>query len=253
MKRWTTSVVLGLVLLVAGASHAQTPADAALLQQILEAQDTSGRGASSVGTMVMRIRTSNWERALTLKVWSEGTTKTLVVIEAPAKEKGTATLKVDQNIWNYLPKVDRTVKIPGSMMSSSWMGSHLSNDDLVRESRFAEHFRCTFAEKPAGAQGRYVIDCIPKPNAPVVWGKVRIRARAEDKLAEEITYYDEKNALARTVAFSDFAVVAGRKMARVMRTRPADKPDEFTELQFVQMAFDVKHSEQTFTLQALKR
>ncbi|MEW5851771.1 MAG: outer membrane lipoprotein-sorting protein [Myxococcota bacterium] len=225
------------------------------LAEILRIQDESARGSSSVGTMTMRIKTAQWERTLTLKTWSQGTNKTLVRIEAPAKEKGTATLKVDGDIWNYLPKVDRTIKVPGSMMSASWMGSHFSNDDLVRESRFTDHFTCQFLQKadPAAGRHHHVVECTPRPTAPVVWGKVQLRVRAEDKLADQVTYYDEKGALVRTMTFSGFDVVGGRKMARRMQLTVADRPNELTEIHYDEITFDVKHPEQTFTLQALKR
>ena len=36
----------------------------------------------------------------------------MITILEPAKEAGTVTLKVDNNIWNYLPKVDSVMKVP---------------------------------------------------------------------------------------------------------------------------------------------
>ncbi|MFH1809418.1 MAG: outer membrane lipoprotein-sorting protein [Pseudomonadota bacterium] len=248
-----------VAILLGGSLLTETEAQAAAAQEptieeLLRTQDDATRGASSEGTMTMKVKTARWERALTMKMWSEGTEKTLIRIEAPAKEKGTSTLKVEDNIWNYLPKVDRTIKVPASMMSGAWMGSHFTNDDLVRESRYSEDFTCAFEKKPDGkSQTHWVIACTPKPDAPVVWGKIVMHVRAEDRLADRVDYLDEKGALVRTITFSDFGEVSGRRMAKHMKMVPADKPDEYTEMTYDSIAFDVKLPPSTFTLQALKR
>lgn len=260
MTRHLSALVAG-ALLAAGlpgapalaAQAADAGEEELTVTDLLRVQDDATRGASSRGTMTMRVKTARWERSLTLKMWTKGTEKTLMRIESPAKERGTSTLKVDKNIWNYLPKVDRTIKVPASMMSGSWMGSHFTNDDLVQESRYSEDFDCKFLEKPQDAKGKYRVECTPKPDAPVVWGKVVLQARAEDKLADEITFFDEAGKLVRTMTMSDFAELGGRKLARRMRLEPADKSGEYTEVVYEEMAFDVDLPEHTFTLQALKR
>ncbi|MEQ3623625.1 MAG: outer membrane lipoprotein-sorting protein [Marinobacter sp.] len=53
---------------------------------------------------------------------------------------GVGSLRIDDAMWNYLPKVDRTIKIPPSMMLQPWMGSNFSNDDLVKESSFVDDY-----------------------------------------------------------------------------------------------------------------
>jgi len=230
------------------------PAAEPTVEELLNRTDDLMRGRSSAGTVTMHVKTARWDRQLTLKSWSKGTDKTLIVIEAPAKEKGTATLKVDQDIWNYLPKVDRTIKVPASMMSGSWMGSHFTNDDLVKESRFVDDFSCTVAARPKdNPQQQYVIECIPKPNAAVVWGKVVAKVRGSDRLPEQIAYFDEKGALVRTMLYDDIKTLGGRTLPTHMKLVPADKPDEFTEISYGDLKFDIELPDATFTLQALKR
>ncbi len=98
------------------------------------------RSESSVATAELAIIRPRSERRPTMKIWTRGTEKTLVIIQDPPREKGTATLKVDDNLWNYLPRIKRTIRIPPSMMLSSWIGSHFTNDDLVRESSHSEDY-----------------------------------------------------------------------------------------------------------------
>jgi hypothetical protein len=211
------------------------------------------RGASSRGTMTMRIQSTRWKRELQMQVRSKGTDRTLIQILAPPKEKGTATLKVEKNIWHYLPKVDRTIKVPASMMSAAWMGSHFTNDDLVRESRYEADYECDYEQLPEDADGHFLIACIPKPDAPVVWGRVEISVRASDELADEIRFLDEKGTLRRTILYENIGDLGGKRLPRRIRVVPADKPGELTEIVYEDMEFDVDLPDRTFSLQSLRR
>ncbi|MCK4305000.1 MAG: outer membrane lipoprotein-sorting protein [Candidatus Eisenbacteria sp.] len=79
----------------------------------------------------MEIVTPHWQRTLVMKVWTEGMDKTFIRILAPRKEKGVGTLRIGNEMWNYLPKTNKVMKISPSMMMGSWMGSDFTNDDLV--------------------------------------------------------------------------------------------------------------------------
>ena len=223
-------------------------------EELLNRTDDVQRGESSHGTVTMNVKTDRWDRSLTMEMWTEGEDKSLIVIRSPAKEAGMATLKVDDNIWNYLPKVDRTMKVPASMMSGSWMGSHFSNDDLVKESRMADDYTFAFTHKPSdGDANEYVIECTPKPDAPVVWGKVVVTVDGETELPTEITYWDEKGELKRTMTFDDVKDLDGRQIPCRMKLVPADEPEEYTEVLYDDIEFDIEIPPETFTLQALKQ
>jgi len=245
------ALVLGMVLIGPGA---QAGDEADLARELLEGTDDMHRGESSHATMTMHVKTSRYERSMTMEAWSQGEEKSLMIIRSPAKEAGTATLKVDNNIWNYLPKVDRTMKVPAGMMGGSWMGSHFTNDDLIKESRMADDYTYSITERPkSDAEGDWVIQLTPKPDAPVVWGKVVVTIRAIDRLATSITYWDEKNVLKRTMAFEDIKPMGGRTIASRMRLIPEDKPGEFTEIIYENLEFNVEIPASKFTIQGLKK
>ncbi len=245
------TLLLTLMLLgTAAPSIAQeTEAD---IEKLLRGTDDVARGQRSIATMQMHVKTKRYERTMEMKAWSEGTEKSLIRILSPAKDAGVTTLKVGENLWNYLPKVDRTMKVPSGMMSGKWMGSHLSNDDLVRESRLSEDFTWTVDERPQGGQGQWRITLVPKPDAAVVWGKV-VATIGADELPRKIEYFDEQGALVRTMSWSDIKEVDGRTMPTKMRIEPADDPGEFTEVTYADIDFDADIPEGTFSLQSLKR
>ena len=244
------AIALFLALFLALPARAETLTP----KQILNRVDDLFRGKSSLGHLTMAIVTANWQRTLELEFWSEGKDKSLIRILAPEKEKGTATLRVGNEIWNYLPKVNRTIKLPSSMMSSSWMGSHFTNDDLVKESRMADDytFNITFNGEKDG-QSITEITCIPKPEAAIVWGKVLVTVRNSDYLPLNTKYYDEDMKLARTMVFSDIGELGGRNLPRVMTVLPTDKPGEKTEVTYQKLTFDPKLPADTFSLRSLTR
>ncbi|MDG1483191.1 MAG: outer membrane lipoprotein-sorting protein [Myxococcota bacterium] len=237
-------------LLIALLLTASAPALAAepSIEELLDATDDINRGESSITTIEMQVKTARYERTMSMQAWSRGEENSLIRILSPAKDAGTTTLKVGEDMWNYLPKVDRTMKIPQGMMSGSWMGSHFSNDDLVKSNRLADEF--TYVNEGL-VDGVYTIVCTAKPDAPVVWGKVVVKVRA-DKIPVEVAYYDEDGTLARTMAFSDVRDFDGRMVPATMTLIPADKPEEFTRITTVEADFEVEIDDRIFTLQALK-
>jgi len=222
--------------------------------EILDRVDDLFRGAQSTAKMEMTVTTENWTRTLSMEAWSKGKDKALVRILSPKKERGTATLRSGKEIWNYLPKVKRTIKLPSSMMSGSWMGSHFTNDDLVKESRFAEDytFQVTFRGK-RGAEQLVEIDCRPKPSAAVVWGKVLVEVEASSYLPVRVRYYSEDMKLARTVTFGKNQKFGSRTLPSIMTAVPADKPKESTRIVYQSIDFDTAVPDGMFSLRELQR
>ena len=110
------------------------------VRALIEEIDQLYRSESSYAVFEMEIVTPHYQRTLAMEAWSLGTKKTLIRINAPRKEKGVSTLRIDNEMWNYLPKTDRVIRIPPSMMMSSWMGSDFTNDDLVQEFSLFEDY-----------------------------------------------------------------------------------------------------------------
>lgn len=235
------------------AAAAAIPAHAQTARDIIDRVDRLMRGASSHGTVEMRITTEHWSRSLRMEVWSLGTKYSLVRVTAPAREAGTATLKADQEVWNYLPRVDRTIKVPPSLMMGSWMGSHFTNDDLVKESRMIDDYdiEISFDGERDGVEV-WEFALTPTPDAPVVWGRVEEQVRKEDLMPTWVRYYDEDGSLVRTMTFSDYKRMGGRLVPGEMLVVPTDAPDESTALIYHELAFDVGLDTDFFSLRNLR-
>jgi outer membrane lipoprotein-sorting protein len=229
---------------------------AASAKEILEKVDDLWRGESSFAEMTMDVRTEHYERSMKLKAWSLGKEQSLFVITYPPKDRGVATLKTGQDIWNYLPRVNRVIRVPTSMMMANWMGSHFTNDDLVKESRLSEDYESEITfEGARGGEGPevYEITLIPKPEAPVVWGRIEFTILKEELMPLEGLYYDEDNILVRTMAFSDVREMAGRMIPAVMTLIPEDKPEERTVITYGTLEIGLDLTEDFFSRQTLTR
>ncbi|MDY0060967.1 MAG: outer membrane lipoprotein-sorting protein [Myxococcota bacterium] len=223
-------------------------------QTILDRVDDLYRGRSSHGRLAMKVVTEHWTRELKLEFWGQGKDHSLIRILSPAKEKGTATLKAGRDLWNYLPKVRRVIKLPSSMMGGSWMGSHFTNDDLVKESRMADDYDSTIAFT-GERDGAEVIEIVglPRADAAVVWGKVQVTVRRADLLPLQVLFFDEDLALTRTMTFSGIRRLGERELPTIVRMVPVDKPGEVTEMVYEEIHFDLDLPADLFTLRSLER
>src|SRR5579862_5545869 len=162
-----------------------------------QAQATVGRVASlfssksSIATVKMQISNEDGQRDLSMKIWSLGD-KVLVQIISPQDEAGTAILKEGSDIRYYLPKSNRTVRIPASMAMTSWMGSDFTIDDLVKEPFLTRDYTiATSFEGQRGGVAVYEYTLTPKPDAAVVWGKIVLQFRQADSVPTWQGYYSE--------------------------------------------------------------
>jgi len=252
------AVTLGLVLALAwlGVAWAApaVAAEAPDVQAIMRRIDRLWRGDTSHAVMTMVVRTRHYERNMTMEAWSRGKDESLVQIEAPVKDRGVATLKVGQNIWNYFPKINRVTKVPPSMMMGSWMGSHFTNDDLVKESSYEEDYtyELTFHGRREG-RAVYEVTLTPRPEAAVVWGKVTMEVTQDALMPLEFRYFDEDGRLVRRMTFDDPRRFGDRTVPARLVMRPEDKPEESTTVIYEELTFDVKLPPDLFSLRSLRQ
>ncbi|NOQ42512.1 MAG: outer membrane lipoprotein-sorting protein [Desulfuromusa sp.] len=221
------------ILFLSGSVVSSSASDLRELIRTVEQQYT---GQSSISEVEMTVVTGHWERYLKMESWSLGRERFLIRILAPVKEKGVATLKVENEVWNYLPKVDRVIRIPPSMMGGAWMGSHITNDDLVKANHIDQDYDFTLLEETSE---RWRIEGIPKPDAPVIWGKIIYQIRKEPLVPSQIDYFDEEDIQVRRILFDDVQTVSGRTIPLKMTVLPLEKPKEKTVMHYRKLQFDV--------------
>lgn len=235
---------------------------AAADQRAQEVVDRAARlfvAQSSMASVKMQVTKKDVQRTISMQLWSFGESKILVRISQPPEDAGTAILKVGGKTWVYLPKANRTVEMPASMMTTPWMGSDFTLNDLVSQSRLSDDYAITtsFAgQRDGAAMSEYTLT--PKPSAAVVWGKITMGVREADLMPLWQRYYDEQGKLVRELSFSDYKTVAtssryGRLIPTHLVMRPLNQGSEQTTITYDNIVFDQPISEETFSLRALKQ
>ena len=222
--------------------------------EIVRRADEKVRGESSRAEITMEIIRPTWKRSISMKAWSLGMDYSLILVTAPARDEGTAYLKRGNEIWNWLPDINRTIKMPPSMMSQSWMGSDFSNNDLVEESSIVTDYDHTLAgDSTLSSYSAYIIEMIPKPQAPVVWGKVVSFITKEEYLQLRTEFYDEDMELIKIMEGSEIEEMGGRTIPTRMEMIPVDKEGQKTVLHYRDIEFNIDLSDRFFSIQNMKR
>lgn len=222
-------------------------------REIISKMEEIMRGESSYMEITMTTVRPRFTREVSVKSWSKGQDYSLILITAPARDKGTAYLKRGNEIWNYVPSIDRTIKMPPSMMSQSWMGSDFSNDDLVRESSTIDDYthRIVREEKYEGYDC-WVLELIPKPESSIVFGKVLIWVAQGSYLQLKIQNFDEDGELVSTLYLRDIKTMGGRQIPTLLEMVPTDKPNQKTVIRYTNAQFNIPMQDSFFSIQNLK-
>lgn len=222
--------------------------------EIIDKAENLIKGKSAHGIIEMKITTPDYERTLKMESWWEGNEKALIVVLSPRKEAGNKTLKIKNEMWNYLKNTETTIKIPPSMMLQSWNGSDFTNDDLVRESNYSDDYNTKIvSEEKYNGEDCWKIEMTPKPQAPVVWGKLYYWVQKDGFLPSQIKYFDEKGKLIRTLSFSEIKIFGSRKMPSVWKMTNNIKEGHITEFRTLEMEFDININPRKFSFQELER
>lgn len=203
----------------------------------LKYQEKEMRGDRSHSEMIMTIQTPNWNRTLEIKSDVEGKKQALSTILSPPKEKGIRTLRIENNMWNYFPKLKRKVAVSSSMLLASWMGSDFTNDDILKASSMAEDYDHKFGKDEKDLK---VIENYAKTNSKVMWPKIVTYASKEDCLPRKYEYFDKEGKLRRTLTFSNIKSFDGHKVPTHWEMVPEDDKTKKTILDYKDISFKVK-------------
>jgi len=216
-------------------------------REIVKAAIDYWRDTSSFLEIAMTVHRPEWERKSVMKSWTRGEKDALVRFVEPAKDAGSATLKVGDDMWIYTPKLSRVIKLPFSMMAQSWMGSDFSYNDLARSDELILHFdnRVVGEEKHEG-HAVYVIEALPHPNAPVIWGKERLKIRDDHLLLEE-TFFDQDQKPVKTLKATAIGHLGGKLYVTGLRMEKLEEPGHWTDLQYERARFGLDLPESLFT------
>lgn len=248
--------MLWALLVVAAAGRPAAAAEWASLDatDIVRRSDDLQRREESYARFDMVIVRPDWTRTLAMEGWTQGARNSFMRVLAPKKERGVTFLKKDREAWQYIPSIDRVIKIPPSMMLQSWMGSDFTNDDVVRADSLVvdyEHEIVDAMEREG--IGYWIIEGIPKPNAPVVWGKVVFTIRRNNLVADRVEFFDEDGQLMKYYQTHDIETIEGLDVATQFTMYDLTRPGHHTTLTYQELTFDVDLDPRMFSVAHLRR
>ncbi|MFH0826591.1 MAG: outer membrane lipoprotein-sorting protein [Candidatus Omnitrophota bacterium] len=223
-------------------------------KEIVQRSDDLMRGDTQKGKYTMVVTTPDWVRTLKLYVYGKGRDKFFIRILSPAKEKGIATLRIKNEMWNYLPTVERTIKIPPSMMLQPWMGSDFANDDLVKESSVVEDYTHEIIGEEDTQDGKvYCIELTPKPGAGIVWDKRIMRITKKGFIPVRDEFYGKNNKLIKVLNYSNVKRISDRSIPTRWEMASQIKKDSRTIIEVDErLVYNEPVDDSIFSLQNLK-
>lgn len=242
-------LLIAFWMLITGNLPAQPPA-----KEIVRKAEEKVRGTTATASLTVRIVRPSWQREMEMRSWSKGNQYAIIYVDGPARDKGTVFLKRKKEVWNWLPTIERTVKLPPSMMSQSWMGTDFTNDDLVKEFSIVEDYNQTLVgEEKIGDRFCYVINMTPLPQAAVVWGGIKLWIDKQEFMQLKGEFYDETGTLVNRMNASEIKVLGGKLLPSVIEMIPVDKPGNKTVMIYKQIAFDMPIDDSFFSTDNMKK
>ena len=215
---------------------------------ILKQSEEKIRGVKSSYTeMIITVVRPKWKKEMTMKGWSVGEDYFTSVVLSPAKEKGTVFLKRENEVWNYVPSIERTIKLPPSMMMQNWMGTDFTNDDLVQRSSITDDYTNTIiGEETIDDLDCWIIQLIPKEDAPVVWGKLIMWIDKKDYMQLKTQFFDEYDDMVNVMNSKIIKNFGGKKLPSVIEFVPLEKEGNKTIVERLIWKFDIDINERFF-------
>lgn len=246
--------VLGLLLLSASPS-AQAQEAKPEVTQLLTAMDQVLRGQNSHDmTVALHVKTPRWERDYKIRVWMKGVDFAFARVLSPSKSEGQGFLRVQSRLWQYLPSAERTILIPPSLMLDDFMGSDFSNDDFVKLSYLPRDYDGTLTgEETLGNFETYRLELMPKPDAPVTYGKLVVWVRKQDSAPVRWDFYNEKLEAIRTLEYSDFKTFGTHEIPTVWKMSDLRDEGRATTVTVLEAAFELDIPDALFTKSNLEK
>ena len=222
-------------------------------KEIVRKAYTLMQGQTNESNLSMTIVRPAWKRTISFKSWAKGNDYSLAIVTDPAKERGQTFLKRKNEIWNWVPSIQKMIKLPPSMMSQGWMGSDYSNDDLLKESSIVEDYEHSLMNmEKIDAMECYKIKLTPKPDAAVVWGSIIKWISKNEYFQLRSEYYDEDGILVKTETASDIKQMSDRRIPTHIEIIPKDKPGNKTLVDIQKAIFNKPIDDAFFSQQNMK-
>jgi outer membrane lipoprotein-sorting protein len=221
-------------------------------KELLSLIDGNMAAKSRILSAKMIIGGSRESRTIEFNSLSEGDKRAFTEYTAPAREKGTKMLKLEDKLWIFSPSTDRIIQITGQMLRQSVMGSDLSYEDMMNNGDLSSHYNASVTGSDT-LQGRKCwtlrLDAI-SDNEAYQLRVVMVDKERNIPLREEL--YAKSGKLLKRIQLSDVEKVQGRWFPMKMVYKDMLKTGDGTQFIFANIKLDETLPENIFSKASLK-
>jgi outer membrane lipoprotein-sorting protein len=222
-------------------------------EQLLDRVDKNLTFESRKTRMTMTVEGKR-TRSFEMVSYGRGEEDSAIEYLSPARDKGTKMLKLGDELWIYLPSVDRMQKISGHMMRQGMMGSDLSYEDLMasREMRTRYKAQVTGEDNVAG-RACWKLELKAKDDA-VTYPKRISCIDKEHYIPLKQDLFALSGLLLKTWSMSEVKPFPGGRMFPTKMTiQDHVKKESITKLEFNEIEFGIEFPKEIFSLRWLER
>jgi outer membrane lipoprotein-sorting protein len=217
---------------------------------IMKKLDNNFRGKNIYMKLSMSITAMGHTRTMKMQTWAEGSRKSFIKITYPPKDRGITFLSLNNQMWQYVPKIERIIKIPPSMMLQNWMGSDITNDDMVKQSSIVDDYEPHILKRDGNI---VTIELIPNEDAAVVWGKIITNIDTSTYTSVKDIFYDEDGEAVRVFTYANIKKFGSYYLPTYWKITPTGKKNNKTEIVIEEAKYDSDIPQRYFKKSALKR
>lgn len=223
-----------ILMLCCTSAYSQLPSG----KQILDAIDANMASDSRMMTSQMIIHGRRGSRTITSKTWAQGEDSSFTEYLEPARERGTKMLKLEDKLWMYSTSTDRTIQISGHMLRQSVMGSDLSYEDFLENSKLIDYYEATVTQKDT-LHGRtcWLLDLTAK-TPDVAYHKRRLWVDVEYAVPLRAELFAKSGKLLKRTDMSDIQRIQGRWFPKTILFKDVLKEGDGTEFKVTEVEFD---------------
>jgi outer membrane lipoprotein-sorting protein len=192
-------------------------------------------------------------KTMEMRSFGRGNDEASIEFTAPAREKGTKTYRKGDEMWMYMPAVERTQKISGHMLRQGMMGSDVSYEDMSGNTEWQADYDGT-VEGAEDIDGRKHFKVVLKAkNDEVTYDKRVTFIDAETLIPTRQELYAISGMLVKTWEMSDVKEIDGRMYPMKMRIEDKLKDGTYTEIVTTELKFGVDVPGEVFSVRWLER
>ena len=234
-------------------AHIPLRAQSASGDEILRKVDLNMFSENKIIVSRMIIHGERGSRTVEAKSWQRGTRESFSEFLAPARDKGTKMLKLQDMLWTYSPSTDRIILISGHMLRQSLMGSDLSYEDMMEDPHLPNLYAARLSsEETYGGRLCWVLDLTAKKEDISYFSRKVWVDKARYILLKE-NLYAKSGKLLKTMEIREVMEVQNHWIAKSVLYKDVLKEGEGTEFFVDSIVLDATIPDYLFSKAALRK